>query len=141
MDSWILKREILSWVPLPPSLQGAVAGTSGRVGTLDLTFQFDNPLTGQARGQNSLVGYRHPQNISSPRPVGWRPQGNKNRPIFPCSFASWSDRVEDLKDESTIELLVHNASPRMINALCIRRLILTCPPIIMPRFISATHHI
>ena len=51
--------------PSPPSLQGAVAGTSGRVGTLDLTFQFDNPLTGQARGQNSLVGCRHPQNISS----------------------------------------------------------------------------
>ena len=57
--------------PSPPSLQGAVAGTSGRVGTLDLTFQFDNPLTGQARGQNSLVGYRHPQNISS-QPVGDR---------------------------------------------------------------------
>ena len=47
--------------PLPPSLQGAVAGTSGRVGTLDLTFQFDNPLTGQARGQTSLVGNRYPQ--------------------------------------------------------------------------------
>ena len=116
-------------MPLPPSLQGAVAGTSGRVGTLDLTFQFDNPLTGQARGQNSLVGYRHPQNISSPRTAGWRPQGNKNRPLFPCSFSSC---VGDLKDESTMELLVHNASPRMINALCIRRLILTCPPIIMP---------
>ena len=32
-----------------------------RGGTLDLTFQFDNPLTGQARGQTSLVGNRYPQ--------------------------------------------------------------------------------
>ena len=89
MDSWILKREILVVGAPPPSLQGAVAGTSGRVGTLDLTFQFDNPLTGQARGQNSLVGYRHPQNISSQKKADWRPQGNKNRPLFPCSFSSW----------------------------------------------------
>ena len=32
-----------------------------RGGTVDLTFQFDNPLTGQARGQTSLVGNRYPQ--------------------------------------------------------------------------------
>ena len=37
-----------------------------RGSTLDLTFQFDNSLTGKPRGQTSLVVDRYPQNY---RPI------------------------------------------------------------------------
>ena len=57
---------------------GELVGTWGEGGTtppskgrctLDLTFQFDNPLTGQARGQTSLVASRYPQKYPPLHPL------------------------------------------------------------------------
>ena len=100
-----------------------------RGGTVDLTFQFDNPLTGQARGQTSLVCNRYPQKfpllVHCPTPLQHQllvsptaadavhteqmgvGSGNDRRCLL--KMLRWRECGEDHKAESTMALLVHNA--------------------------------
>ena len=120
-----------------------------RGGTVDLTFQFDNPLTGQARGQTSLVGSRYPQKfpllVHCPTPLQHQllvsptaadavhteqmgvGSGNDRR-CFMLKMLRWRECGEDHKAESTMALLVHNALPSYMQGI-----------MLLPRMINTLH--